>query len=129
MKESLSDVDTLEKGVGMFCWGSTSHGELGLGGIEEEQILVPRELTWPDQEVVKFAACGETHSVMITDQGKIYSCGNNDFGQLGHDQPRKRPRMSMFSMLISFIGLLNRVSLFRHGRIRTCVTLVEEWTI
>lgn len=28
----------------MFCWGSTIHGELGLGGIEDENILIPREL-------------------------------------------------------------------------------------
>lgn len=26
----------------MFCWGSTVHGELGLGGIEDENILSPR---------------------------------------------------------------------------------------
>lgn len=28
----------------MFCWGSTVHGELGLGGIEEENILSPRAI-------------------------------------------------------------------------------------
>ena len=28
----------------MFCWGSTVHGELGLGGIEDETILVPRKV-------------------------------------------------------------------------------------
>jgi hypothetical protein len=28
----------------MFCWGNTVNGELGLGGIEEEHILSPREL-------------------------------------------------------------------------------------
>lgn len=22
----------------MYCWGNTSHGQLGLGGIEEEQV-------------------------------------------------------------------------------------------
>lgn len=28
----------------MFGWGSTVHGELGLGGIENENILIPHEL-------------------------------------------------------------------------------------
>jgi len=22
----------------LYCWGSTSHGQLGLGGIEDEQV-------------------------------------------------------------------------------------------
>lgn len=30
--------------VRMFCWGSTIHGELGLGGIEDENIFIPREI-------------------------------------------------------------------------------------
>lgn len=34
----------LHKKKDMFCWGSTIHGELGLGGIEDENILIPREL-------------------------------------------------------------------------------------
>lgn len=24
--------------MALYCWGNTSHGELGLGGIEEEQV-------------------------------------------------------------------------------------------
>lgn len=28
----------------MFCWGSTIHGELGLGGIEDENIFMPRQV-------------------------------------------------------------------------------------
>lgn len=82
----------------MYCWGSTVHGELGLGGIEEEQIMCPRSLPWNLASSVQYIACGETHSLLATNEGKIYSCGNNDRGQLGHEQPRKRPRMSLFSM-------------------------------
>lgn len=29
----------------MFCWGNTVNGELGLGGIEENHILSPEEIT------------------------------------------------------------------------------------
>lgn len=24
--------------MAIYCWGNTAHGELGLGGIEEEQV-------------------------------------------------------------------------------------------
>lgn len=30
----------------MFGWGNTTHGQLGLGGIEEEEISTPREVNF-----------------------------------------------------------------------------------
>lgn len=62
------------------------------------QILTPRELDWQLSSHVEYVACGQTHTLMLTKEGAVYSCGNNDFSQLGHDQPRKRPRMSKFCM-------------------------------
>ncbi|XP_018560806.1 probable E3 ubiquitin-protein ligase HERC4 isoform X2 [Anoplophora glabripennis] len=76
----------------MFAWGSTIHGELGLGGIEDEHILTPRALDWYLANTVIYAALGENHTLFLTKEGKVYSCGSNDYGQLGHDQPRKRPQ-------------------------------------
>lgn len=32
----------------MFCWGSTIHGELGLGGIEDENIFMPRKVDFAE---------------------------------------------------------------------------------
>lgn len=84
--------------VTMYCWGSTVHGELGLGGIEEEQIFTPLELKWNIVNKVSQVSCGENHTLMVTNDGEVYSCGNNDSGQLGHHQPRKRPRKSRFGM-------------------------------
>ncbi|XP_066248449.1 probable E3 ubiquitin-protein ligase HERC4 isoform X1 [Euwallacea similis] len=83
----------------MYAWGSTIHGELGLGGIEEEHILTPRMLDWYLASKVIGCALGDNHTLFLTNEGKVYSCGNNDYGQLGHDQPRKRPRMSLFKLV------------------------------
>lgn len=82
----------------MYGWGSTIHGELGLGGIEEEHILTPTVLNWYLANTVVDAALGENHTLLLTNNGKVFSCGNNDYGQLGHGQHRKRPRMSLFRM-------------------------------
>ncbi|KAG5879075.1 hypothetical protein JTB14_023898 [Gonioctena quinquepunctata] len=76
----------------MYCWGSTIHGELGLGGIEEEHIVTPTVLDWYLAGSVIEAALGDNHTLLVTREGKIFSCGSNDYGQLGHDQPRKRPQ-------------------------------------
>lgn len=56
-------------------------------------------MTWNHAADLMQAACGATHTLLLTQSGKVFSCGNNDFGQLGHEQSRKRPRMSIFSML------------------------------
>lgn len=38
----------------MFCWGNTANGELGLGGIDDHHVLVPREHTFKDVDQVKY---------------------------------------------------------------------------
>ncbi|XP_068967213.1 probable E3 ubiquitin-protein ligase HERC4 [Bombus flavifrons] len=81
---------SLLKKEDMFCWGSTRHGELGLGGIEDEIILIPCEVDFKKASEIQQIACGENYTVVITHDGEIYSCGNNDYGQLGHEQGRKR---------------------------------------
>ncbi|XP_050097648.1 probable E3 ubiquitin-protein ligase HERC4 isoform X1 [Anopheles aquasalis] len=88
--------------MAIYCWGNTAHGELGLGGIEEEQVMVPRKMDWMHAKEIARAACGASHTLLLTNDGKMYSCGNNDHGQLGHDVeslPNKRPRMSRFKLL------------------------------
>uniref|UniRef100_A0A1L8DT79 Putative hect e3 ubiquitin ligase n=1 Tax=Nyssomyia neivai TaxID=330878 RepID=A0A1L8DT79_9DIPT len=75
-----------------FGWGSTINGELGLGGIEEDFILTPREIHWKGSADLEQAACGTSHTLLLTRQGEVFSCGNNDFGQLGHELSRKRPQ-------------------------------------
>ncbi|ETN59614.1 hect E3 ubiquitin ligase [Anopheles darlingi] len=88
--------------MAFYCWGNTAHGELGLGGIEEEQVMVPRKMDWMHAKEIARAACGASHTLLLTNDGKMYSCGNNDHGQLGHDVeslPNKRPRMSRFKLL------------------------------
>ncbi|KAF7384056.1 hypothetical protein HZH68_014813 [Vespula germanica] len=102
----------------MFCWGSSIHGELGLGGIEDEHILTPREVDFQKSTEVTYIACGESHTVVITRGGELYSCGNNDFGQLGHDKGRKRLRL--ISGLEAFV--------FKKAACGACHTVaVNEW--
>ncbi|KAH8339599.1 hypothetical protein KR067_001005 [Drosophila pandora] len=86
-------------GTELYCWGSTSHGQLGLGGIEDEQILTPSQVPWTPDSAIKQVACGHRHTLFLTSSGKVYACGSNDHSQLGHDLPTKRPRMSPFLLI------------------------------
>ncbi|XP_030385069.1 probable E3 ubiquitin-protein ligase HERC4 isoform X1 [Scaptodrosophila lebanonensis] len=84
----------------LYCWGNTAHGQLGLGGIEAEQILIPSLIPWKPDAAVQQVACGHRHTLFLTANGKVYACGNNDHSQLGHDRPTKRPRMISSFLLI-----------------------------
>ncbi|XP_034481052.1 probable E3 ubiquitin-protein ligase HERC4 isoform X2 [Drosophila innubila] len=75
----------------LYCWGNTSRGQLGLGGIEDEQILVPSKIPWQPDSAVQQIACGHRHTLFLTSSGKVYACGSNDYSQLGHELPTKRP--------------------------------------
>jgi E3 ubiquitin-protein ligase HERC4 len=76
----------------MLCWGSTKHGQLGLGGIEEEIIISPTENKFFGKNMrLKQVACGMNHTLFLLDDGTVYSCGNNDCEQLGHEGPRTKP--------------------------------------
>ncbi|EDV39502.1 uncharacterized protein Dana_GF24453, isoform A [Drosophila ananassae] len=78
-------------GTELYCWGNTSHGQLGLGGIEDEQILTPSQVPWTPDSAIKQVACGHRHTLFLTSSGRVYACGSNDHSQLGHDLPTKRP--------------------------------------
>ena len=77
----------------MFVWGKASSGQLALGGIEEDFIKTPVEVPPYDgfSSKVRDVACGWEHTAFLTNDGVVYTCGNNDFGQLGHSKSSKRP--------------------------------------
>mmetsp|Transcript_38958 Transcript_38958/g.63691 ORF Transcript_38958/g.63691 Transcript_38958/m.63691 type:complete len:1180 (+) Transcript_38958:2-3541(+) len=67
----------------VFAWGNGGNGQLGLGG--EETLETPQRLpTFCEFRVVAVAA-GQLHSLVLTEDGSVWSFGWTAFGQLGHD--------------------------------------------
>ncbi|ELU02879.1 hypothetical protein CAPTEDRAFT_99536, partial [Capitella teleta] len=80
-------TETADLKSSVLCWGSLTHGQLGLGGLEEETVTLPREIrSFCNVEVVHIA-CGLQHTLFVKKDGRVLSCGNNDYGQLGHEKP------------------------------------------
>lgn len=48
-------------------------------------------------------ACGQNHSVFLTDEFIVYACGDNQFGQLGVGN-RFRPSYLMFPARMDYFG-------------------------
>ncbi|XP_061781390.1 uncharacterized protein [Nerophis lumbriciformis] len=77
----------LTKGGDVFCWGSNSHGQLGVGrqvslqyvSLQHAPLLVGPLTGVPVTQI----SAGATHTLFLTLSGLVYCCGANKHGQLG----------------------------------------------
>lgn len=67
----------------LFTWGKNCHGMLGMPNYYNQTILIPTEIVFQDDIVVREISLGTMHTLFITSTGKIYSCGNSLEGCLG----------------------------------------------
>ncbi|XP_076116547.1 secretion-regulating guanine nucleotide exchange factor-like isoform X1 [Mytilus galloprovincialis] len=66
----------------LFSWGANSYGQLGLGHCTDKSI--PEEINLSeDFGNVSSVSGGGGHTLVLTDNGKLFVCGSNDKGQLG----------------------------------------------
>jgi len=65
----------------LYAWGNNDHGQLGLGN--EDNHSTPQRVLLPGDARVVGLACGYSHSMVLCDDGHLYSWGWNDRGQLG----------------------------------------------
>ncbi|XP_013415628.1 secretion-regulating guanine nucleotide exchange factor isoform X1 [Lingula anatina] len=75
-----------------FAWGANSHGQLALGHTEDQ--MLPK--TTEDFNIpLRHATGGGGHTLLLTDSGQLFACGNNNKGQLGlqHTEEMFRPQI------------------------------------
>ncbi|XP_031558665.1 probable E3 ubiquitin-protein ligase HERC4 isoform X2 [Actinia tenebrosa] len=77
----------------MFCWGKNNDDQLGLGETEEEIVTRPRSVGEASfsLENIKWLSCGWRHTAFLTKNNAVYTCGNNDYGQLGYEKEGCQP--------------------------------------
>ncbi|RKO87386.1 regulator of chromosome condensation 1/beta-lactamase-inhibitor protein II [Blyttiomyces helicus] len=83
----------------VWGWGGNRHGELGAAGVLGEprrgratRAVVPTPTVLPLPPTLA-VACGQHHTILLTQSGRILAFGRNRFGQLGTD-PSLLPRSS-----------------------------------
>ena len=66
----------------VYSWGNGGNGRLGLGDLSDRtEASLVTELSG---EVITAVQCGASHSLALTDKGKVFSWGKNTQGQCGH---------------------------------------------
>ncbi|KAK1939190.1 Ultraviolet-B receptor UVR8 [Phytophthora citrophthora] len=75
----------------VYTWGSGTNGKLGHG--DEESFDIPTLVRSMEGKRVKDAKAGCEHTVFLTYDHELWTCGQGDSGRLGHgdSQTRKRP--------------------------------------
>jgi len=64
----------------VYSCGDNTNGQLGLGDIGDD-FLVPTLI--PNLYNITDIASGNNHSIFLTSDGRVYSCGQNNLGQSG----------------------------------------------
>ncbi|XP_016135662.1 protein RCC2 homolog [Sinocyclocheilus grahami] len=65
----------------LWSWGRNEKGQLGHG--DTKRLEAPKLVEGLGEEVIVAAACGRNHTMALTENGTIYSFGENKLGQLG----------------------------------------------
>lgn len=65
----------------LWAWGLNDHGQLGDGTTQDRPL--PSLSRPPAGVTLRDLAGGESHSLLLTRDGRVFACGRNDRGQLG----------------------------------------------
>ncbi|XP_044007230.1 X-linked retinitis pigmentosa GTPase regulator isoform X2 [Aphidius gifuensis] len=74
----------------IYGTGSNTNGQLGLG-LDIQEIQTAQELTCDalKNENIIHISCGESHSAVVTESGKLFICGDGRYGKLGVEENDK----------------------------------------
>ena len=72
----------------MFCWGASSHGEVGFAGLASP-TKVPHKID--GLPPVKDVAVGAHHACALTRDKQVYCWDDDESGQLGQGTPARIP--------------------------------------
>lgn len=104
----------------MFCWGDGSSGQFGLNF---ENVSVPTAGNIFSDKVTEIT-CGEQHTLFLTVDGRILSCGRNSKGQLG----RQKNRDSKLPAPVEGLGAVVSVACGQDHSVAVCASgQVYSW--
>ena len=80
---SLSHTMILKNDGSLWGCGYNYQGQLGVGGGGSYTPYMLTQATTNINNDVKYVACGSYHTIILKNDGSVWSCGNNASGQLG----------------------------------------------
>mmetsp|Transcript_10477 Transcript_10477/g.12019 ORF Transcript_10477/g.12019 Transcript_10477/m.12019 type:complete len:274 (+) Transcript_10477:70-891(+) len=82
----------------VFSFGTGSHGALGHGNKLDQEF--PKQIERLKNLTVKSVSAGGYHSVVLTEDGRLYTFGEGGFGRLGHGDEAGQDRPKLVKSLV-----------------------------
>ena len=106
-----------------FIWsfGKSDCGQLGTGNKTKTNFNVPQKIL--EIPPVLSVSCGSLHTLIITNDSNLWSCGRNNFGQLCHGDKENRliPQRTSFSKISKIsAGFYHSLFQSNKGEIFAC---------
>ena len=118
----------------VYATGHNNKGQLCLGN--EVPTRIPTQIKLPGNERAVSAAVGAEFTLIVTNLGRVYGCGSNEFGQLGlgnnvikRDQPEEITALSdvrSVSSGLDFSLIRTNEGLFVMGKNTVGMSKVDE---
>ncbi|XP_066917979.1 uncharacterized protein [Clytia hemisphaerica] len=90
-------IVSVERGV--FSWGDNSYGQLGHGDFEAREH--PTEIVLLRGKSIVKACCGDYFTTFLSDNGLVLTCGQGEYGSLGHGDWNSIARPKLLDALLT----------------------------
>eukprot|EP00927_Polykrikos_kofoidii_P039042 TRINITY_DN33485_c0_g1_i1.p1 TRINITY_DN33485_c0_g1~~TRINITY_DN33485_c0_g1_i1.p1 ORF type:complete len:992 (-),score=137.00 TRINITY_DN33485_c0_g1_i1:153-3128(-) len=122
---ALHYLSVLSKlGTTIFAWGGNHRFQLGLN-LEPKLQRLPSPVLTLESAVITFIASNESHSLFLTSEGRVWSCGSGFCGILGHGgvadspQPRVIESLAHTTIVDVAVGVRHSVAVSDKGQVFT----------